>query len=283
MSRRKLHSIYGLKWNPFNPDIPIEAIRTTDAIDRFVWRVEELATDGGFAMITGDPGTGKSVVLRLLEHRLSEIRDLTVCALARPQSSVADFYRELGGAFGAPISASNRWGGFKILREKWKAKLESSLRRPVILIDEAQEMLPAVFSELRLLASDRFDSHPLLTVVFSGDGRLEGRLRQDDLIPLGSRIRTRLSLEPLSAPEVLEAIDHAVTKAGNPKLMTEPLMKAIADHAFGNWRAAMNMAQEILHAAAVDERTELDEQLFLTLFDRRRAPKPRKRSTARAK
>lgn len=62
----KLQTLYGLKFHPFHPDVPIEALHATLAIDSFLRRVEFGITDGGFAMITGDSGTGKSVALRLL-------------------------------------------------------------------------------------------------------------------------------------------------------------------------------------------------------------------------
>jgi len=266
MSKRKLLSAFGLKWNPFAPDLPVEALRVTPEIERFLWRVDELATDGGFATICGEPGTGKSVVLRLIEHRFTGVRDVNVAVLARPQSGVADFYRELGEAFGATISTSNRWGGFKVLREKWRAKLESSLRRPVILIDEAQEMLPPVLSELRLLASDRFDSHSLLTVILAGDQRLTEKLRLDELVPLGSRIRTRLTLEPMSPDQALDCLEHAVQAAGNPQLMTKDLMVALAEHGFGNYRALMNLAGEVLMAGLAADKDQLDDKLFLELY-----------------
>jgi len=280
MSRGKLLALFGLKWNPFSPDIPCEAIRVTDRIDRFVRRIEELAGNGGFAMITGEAGTGKSVILRLLEHRLSDIRDLSVCSLTRPQSSVADFYRELAEAFASRVTASNRWGGFKVLREKWKAKLESSLRRPVILVDEAQEMLPQVLCELRLLSSDQFDSQSLITVVLAGDGRLVDKFRHSDLIPLGSRIRTRLVLDSMTAEDLAQALHHAIDQAGNPKLMNDAAIAALAEHSFGNWRAAMNMGQELLHAAAEAEQSQIDEALFFETFDRNATGKRKRRKAA---
>ena len=68
-----------------------------------------------------------------------------------------------------PLRPHNRWGGFKALRERWIAHLETTRRRPLLLIDEAQEMSTAVLSELRLLASARFDSQPLLCVVLAGE------------------------------------------------------------------------------------------------------------------
>ena len=74
----------------------------------------------------------------------------------------------------------------------WKTHVSSSRIRPVLLIDEAQEMPGQVLAELRILASADFDATSLLTVVLSGDGRLGELLRQDYLVPLGSRIRTRL-------------------------------------------------------------------------------------------
>ncbi|MFV1962856.1 MAG: hypothetical protein ACC658_13625, partial [Acidimicrobiia bacterium] len=62
----KLLALYGLKWNPFLPDVPVEALWKSPEVDHFCWRMEALAREGGFALITGDPGTGKSVSLRVL-------------------------------------------------------------------------------------------------------------------------------------------------------------------------------------------------------------------------
>ena len=62
----------------------------------------------------------------------------------------------MGDLFGVALKPHNRWGGFKALRERWSAHIESTLVRPVLLVDEAQEMPPAVLSELRLLTSTRF-------------------------------------------------------------------------------------------------------------------------------
>ena len=98
---------------------------------------------------------------------------------------------------------------------------------PVLLVDEAQEMSPAALCELRLLASARFDSQPLLCVVLAGDARLIEKLRREDLIPLGSRIRTRLATEHATREEIAGLPDHLLTSAGNASLMTP----AAASHA----------------------------------------------------
>ncbi|GBE10009.1 hypothetical protein BMS3Abin12_00561 [bacterium BMS3Abin12] len=273
---RKLLALYGLKWNPFSPELPIEALYTTAKVESFCWRIEQgLIREGGFALISGDPGTGKSVVLRMLAERLGQLRDLSVGAITHPSGNLADFYREMGDLFGVELRPHNRWGGFKALRERWLAHLEGTLLRPVLLIDEAQEMQPGVLSELRLLSSMQFDSRNLLSVVFAGDARLNTKLRRDELLPLGSRVRTRLIMEYAGRDELAECLAHLLSSAGNAHLMTKELAATLCDHAVGNYRVLTGMAGELLATATQRKLPQLDEKLFLELYS---APpsKPRK-------
>src|SRR5436189_195301 len=157
MNSKKLLALWGLKWNPFSPELPREALLVTAALDNFAWRVEQLVQEGGFALVTGEPGTGKSVALRLVAARLQALRDATA----------------------------------------------------------------------------------LLTVILAGDGRLLELLRHQDLIPLGTRIRTRLLLEAASRTELGQLLSHALAKAGNAALMTAELQSTLVDHAAGNYRVLM--------------------------------------------
>ena len=150
---KKLLTLYGLKFNPFAQQVPAAALLSLPQIESFCWRIEQQIGEGGFALALGDPGVGKSAALRLLCERLSNLRDLSVGSITRPQANMADFYRELGHLFGLTLTPHNRWTSSKVLREKWLAHIEASIYRPVLLIEEAQEMKPAVFSELRLLAA----------------------------------------------------------------------------------------------------------------------------------
>ncbi len=88
-----------------------------------------------------------------------------------------------GDLFGVPLASHNRWAGFKALRARWADHVSSTRYRPVLIVDEAQETLTTVFSELRILASKDLDSKQLLCVVFAGDARLPERLRAADFIP----------------------------------------------------------------------------------------------------
>jgi len=273
----KLLALYGLKWNPFSPDLPSEALRVVPKVQSFCWRIEQsLVREGGFALISGDPGTGKSVVLRILAERLDALREVTVGVIAHPQSNIADFYREMGELFGVQLKPHNRWGGFKALRERWIAHIDSTLVRPVLLIDEAQEMLPAVLSELRILATTHFDSRSILSVVLAGDGRLLERLRREELLPLGSRIRARLVMEYVGRDELRTCLSHLLDTAGNPKLMTPELVDTLCDHAAGNYRVLTTIAGELLAAAAERECTQIDEKLYLETFTPPESERPRR-------
>ena len=275
----KLQSLYGLKFNPFRPDVPVEALHTTPAVDAFLRRIELGIADGGYVMITGDPGTGKSVALRLLQKRLESMRDIVVGIIEHPQSRTMDFYRELGDLFGVPLQSHNRWAGFKTLRTRWGDHVASTLSRPVLIIDEAQEALTTVLNELRVLCSKELDSRQLLCVVFAGDARLVDRLRAPELLPLGSRIRRRLVLEYASRDELLACLDHLLEAAGNPSLMTTELKATLADHAAGNYRVLMNLGDELLATAADRELPRLDEKLFLDAFHQQ--PRTAKTATKR--
>ena len=119
---------YGLKWNPFSQELPTEALRLTRPAEDFLWRIEHnLVREGGFALIQGDPGTGKSVVMRLLAERLERL-------------------------------------------------------------------------------ADRFDSRPLLSIVLAGDARLAEKLKRDELLPLGSRVRTRLAMEYATRDDLMACL-----------------------------------------------------------------------------
>lgn len=263
---RQLLSVYGLKWNPFTPDIPPDALWQSPQAEHFCWRVEQQIRNGGFALITGESGTGKSITLRLLARHLQTMPDVVAGVLTRPQSRTADFYREMGDIFGVALKVHYRWSSFKDLRAKWEEHLAVTLWRPVLLIDEAQEMLPEVLSELRLLSSTQLDSRSILTIVLCGDNRLLDLLRLPPLIPLGTRIGPRLALDYAAPKQLGELLTHLLAAAGNPRLMTPQLIATLSEHAAGNYRVLCQMSAELLAEGLRRQATQLDEKLYLEVF-----------------
>ncbi len=268
MNNKQLLAYYGLKWNPFLPSIPVEALWHPPQMNSFIFRLENMTMNGGFALISGEPGLGKSKTLQIIAHKFSKLDEVIVGVMERPQSSVSDFYREMGVLFGVNLSPANRYGGFKDLRERWKNHVKTTLFRPILLIDEAQEMLSGCLNELRLLNSVDFDSQNLLTTVICGDDRLPERFRTRTLVSLGSRMQFRLKLDPYTRDDLLDYMDHCLNQAGAQHLMTKTLIKTVVDHCAGNLRVLNNMAAELLASGIEKELSQLDEKLFIEVFSR---------------
>jgi type II secretory pathway predicted ATPase ExeA len=266
MNERTLHDLYGLKYDPFQPAVPDEALWEPKEVAGFLSRAVLLASMGGFAQVTGEPGTGKSKVLQRLAWQLSRIPGVVVGVMERPQSRLMDFYRELGRIFGVNLAPANRYGGFQALRNRFQSHFKATLMRPVLLVDEAQECPTECLSELRILASDQFDSHCLATIVLAGDQRLVERLCTADLLPLQSRIRARLALPRRDAASLGAFLAHILEQAGASQLMTEGLAQTVCQHADGNLRQLQHMASQLLWAGAARKLSRLDESLYLDLF-----------------
>ncbi len=104
------------------------------------------------------------------------------------------------------------------------------------------------------------------TVILAGDERLPERFRHPELLPLGSRIKTRLTLQHRSKKELLSFLENLLEKAGNPTLMSKGLMQTLAAKAMGNFRTMVQMSEALLMAGIQKEVAQLDEKLFMELF-----------------
>jgi type II secretory pathway predicted ATPase ExeA len=155
--------------------------------------------------------------------------------------------------------------------------------RPVLLIDEAQQMYPDVLSELRVLTSTDFDSRAILTVVLAGDERLSEMLRTPELLPLGTRIRARLRLEPRKPDELQQMLARRLEHCGNNALVDAVVVRTLAEHAAGNPRVLMTAANELLDAATARDQATLDEKLYLEVFGASVSRRPTGTAIAAAK
>ncbi|MBE7448189.1 MAG: hypothetical protein HS111_04695 [Kofleriaceae bacterium] len=196
MDARKLSALYGLKrGNPFLEDIPIEALCETPRIKHFAWRVEDLVSHGGFALVTGDVGAGKSAALRMLAAKLAPLRDVIVGEVTRPQSRVTDFYRDRRPVRRPGLDLEPVGRVQDRAREAAGAHPADAISSRVARRRGA-EMSPLLLAELRLLGSTKLDTCTIVTVVLCGDRRLEeaahaGPLARSQPDPDAPRARRR--------------------------------------------------------------------------------------------
>lgn len=263
----QLLALYGLKHNPFSISVPVETLWKPPSVERFFHRVDVVVREGGFILISGENGLGKSKILQSLSRHLGHrSSDVMVGVIERPQNNISDLYRELGELFGVTLVHNNRYRGFKELRKRWQAHIAAARFKPILLIDEAQEMSSLCLNELRLLTSENFDSDCILSVVLCGDTRLLDRLSLPELVPLGSRIRARHKLEALDKEALLGFMNHQLEEAGAPQLMTLELKNTLAEHSGGNLRILCTIGSEMLSLAAEQGLKQLDDKLYLETY-----------------
>src|SRR5260370_8959401 len=99
---RPLLSVYGLKWNPFTPDLPGDALWRTPEIEHFCWRVEQQGGDGAFPLPTVESVTAQSATLRLLTRHPPAMPHIVVAALLRPPSRTPDLNPAIALTLGLP-------------------------------------------------------------------------------------------------------------------------------------------------------------------------------------
>jgi general secretion pathway protein A len=102
--------------------------------------------------------------------------------------------------------------------------------------------------------------------VLVGDLRLAELLKTPDLLPLESRLRSQLRLEPASSAQLGECLRHVLEQAGNGQLFTPGAFAALTEHAAGNLRTLMIRGNDLLHAAVTRDARQIDEKLFFEVF-----------------
>jgi general secretion pathway protein A len=150
------------------------------------------------------------------------------------------------------------------VRDRW-ARLRFAIVGPLL----AAPPEPGQVRELITALAARRWRHPVTgeDIQFGrSTTRLTDKLRRDELLPLGSRIRSRLATEKASADDLLACLDHLLASAGAPQLMTPPLRHTLCEHALGNYRVLTTLANELLTTAAQRELPELDEKLYFEVF-----------------
>ncbi|MEZ8742181.1 AAA family ATPase [Photobacterium swingsii] len=165
-----------------------------------------LTDGGGFGLLTGEVGTGKTTVLRALIARLTQ--DTQVAVILNPalsaQELLASICDELGLTY--PETASYK----KLMDTIYQHLLSnhSDGRQTLLLIDEAQHLMPDVLEQLRLLTNLETESRKLLKVVLIGQPELQQLLQQERLRQLAQRITSRYHLLALTGQEVSEYVHY---------------------------------------------------------------------------
>ena len=206
---------FGLNEKPFSitpdPRYLFMSERHGEALAHLVYGVTE---SGGFVQLTGEVGTGKTTLVRsLLLNRLPDNADVAV--VLNPQITALEFLLTICEELG--IDIPHERGSVKALTDALNQHLLSAHaagRRTILVVDEAQNLAPAVLEQVRLLTNLETAKQKLLQIILIGQPELRELLARNDLRQLAQRITGRYHLEPLTREETAQYVEHRLRVAG---------------------------------------------------------------------
>ncbi|MDH5584610.1 MAG: AAA family ATPase, partial [Gammaproteobacteria bacterium] len=206
---------FGLHEKPFSitpdPRYLFMSARHGEALAHLVYGVTE---SGGFVQLTGEVGTGKTTLVRsLLLNRMPDNADVAV--VLNPQITAQEFLLTICEELG--VSVPEQKDSIKALTDALNHHLLSAHakgRRTILVVDEAQNLAPAVLEQVRLLTNLETAKQKLLQIILIGQPELRELLGRNDLRQLAQRITGRYHLEPLTRDETAQYIEHRLRVAG---------------------------------------------------------------------
>ena len=208
-------SFFGLNEKPFSitpdPRYLFMSERHGEALAHLVYGVTE---SGGFIQLTGEVGTGKTTLVRtLLQNRIPENADVAV--VLNPQLSAHEFLVTICEEL--EIDVPEDQDSSKALIDALNQHLlnaHAESRRTILVVDEAQNLAPAVLEQVRLLTNLETTKQKLLQIILIGQPELRDLLARNDLRQLAQRITGRYHLEPMSREETALYVEHRLRVAG---------------------------------------------------------------------
>jgi general secretion pathway protein A len=207
-------SYFGLSDNPFsiapNPEYLFMSPIHKEALAHLTFGLRE---SGGFVMLTGEVGTGKTTVSRKLMQQLPA--NTQVAMILNPSLSALELLATICDEL--EIGYSDNKPSLKYFTDKILKKLAANHEQglsTILIVDEAQHLLPEVLEQLRLLTNLETNREKLLKVVLIGQPELQQLLKRNELRQLAQRITARYHLLPLTASEVKQYVSHRLGVAG---------------------------------------------------------------------
>jgi len=255
---------YGFAEAPFSitpdPRFVYLSERHRDALAHLHYGITQ-GGGGGFVQLTGEVGTGKTTLCRLLLEQLPE--NVRVALVLNPLLSPVELLEAIAEELRLDIGAVR--GSLKGLYDRLNAYLIDAYAqglRVVVIIDEAQNLSKDALEQVRLLTNLETPTQKLLQMVLLGQPELRDLLDRAELRQLAQRITARFHLTPLDADEVEAYVRHRVAVAGATRFpFTRLAVKRLHHHAGGVPRLVNVIAERALLAGYARDEHPVGERL----------------------
>ena len=218
------NDFFGFKSSPFtiapDPRFLFMSERHRDALAHLLYGI---GSGGGFVMLTGEVGTGKTTVCRCLLEQLSS--DVRLAYILNPKLDAIELMATMCDELGIRYQPGEKSlkAFTDLLRDYLLANHKKGLNT-VLMIDEAQNLSVEVMEQIRLLTNLETNDRKLLQIILIGQPELQELLAKKELRQLAQRITARYHLKPLNLNETASYIEHRLRIAG----LQRPLFKSAA-------------------------------------------------------
>lgn len=217
----------------------------------------------GFIVITGEVGTGKTLLVRCL---LAELRksNIAFAYVFNPLLSSMEFFQYIMADFGLPYAGRSKT---EILLDLNRFLIQRHARglNTALVVDEAQALKPELLEEIRLLTNLETSQQKLLQIVLLGQPELEAVLDSPELRQLKQRIALRCQLQPLDEQQtrayVLSRLERAGAKPDGP-VFSEEALSSLHDYSRGIPRIINNLCENALVNAFAREQKPVDANII---------------------
>jgi len=257
---------FGLKEAPFTKEIADVDLWLPSSKTGVVDELCEAVSEHASVLLTGEPGVGKTCVLRAVRKRLPEAGyRLTYCHNAT--LGRRDFYRQLCLALGLDPKATAASVFFSVSTHV--QDLGQERVHPVFLIDEAHLLHTEMLAHLHILLNYEWDSKALLSLVLVGLPELKDQLKMRRFRSLHSRLQWRLHIDQLTPDDSTEYLRYRMKRAGCDRdVFTQDAVQMLHEAASGGMRDLDRLATGCLREAARKKRKLIERDLLTRVLDR---------------
>jgi len=246
-------TFFKLARNPFNPTPdPVCFVPTKRHNEALAALYHGVRQHKGFVVLTGEVGTGKTLLLRCLLGLLKESKDVAYAYLFNGRLSPTEFLQYILSDFGLPANGKSK---YELLLDlgRFLTSRGSMKMTTVLIVDEAHHLSADILEEVRLLSNLETTDDKLLQIVLVGQPELDEKLDSVELRQLKQRIAVRTQLSALDADETKRYIEQRLQIAGegphSSPLFSEDAISSVYRYSRGLPRLINTICENALIAA----------------------------------
>ncbi|MGA9391144.1 MAG: AAA family ATPase [Candidatus Sulfotelmatobacter sp.] len=245
-------AFYSLKRNPFeitpDPSFLFPTSRHNEALAALYYGVRR---HKGFVVLTGEVGTGKTLLLRSLLQLLKQSNDVAYAYIFNGRLSPVEFLQYFASDLGLPASSKNK-GELLIQIAHYVIERSQKKLTTALVVDEAHHLSSEILEEIRLLTNLETPQEKLLQILLVGQPELDEKLDSVSLRQLKQRVALRSHLVPLTSNETKGYIERRLQLAGSPypsAMFPPETVAAVYQHSQGLPRLINTICENALIAA----------------------------------